>query len=618
PSRPPAPEKQQVVVSLNCSNSYVSETETMAAVQKLHSPLSKSKPPPDSSSSSSFWGRSTSPTPPAADDWSDRSLRVVPTPPDSELKMAVPLTIFQSSNTSSHSLSSLLAIPFFAHVLPPSPDGAYPTQLNISFPNHKLLRAFSQSLTALSNPSSSSSLELDGLHVFEVLAASALLSCKSLQRVCELCVIRTMTVHNFSAAVKYALSADRAPMVRACYHWLKRVGVEEWKARAAGGRGEKRDESRKMRIDVKALDAVSDIVGGGDGADLVSTSTKKLKFDTAAQEFVCQASGRCGKEMFGPVIDQERRRRAVHFDPLCTEYPVDTSKLPLPFWLEKKEDVHDALGDGLGGGGEEVKSTAPKAEEVDESGKKKNGYEGTRRCYLERRRGMGREGTETHYIVYAEDSLQMLVAATSTPTNGVYHFTENEDDFLRHGDSYIGQMKSTMGGTQFHLYDDGISMSEGGRVLPEIARKQQALLVYATNVLGRVPNAMTIVVPKPGKGGAFFDSAAEEGRGGGGADASTMYKAYSEGNKTEFVVLNTRKPKWNPKMEAWTMDFKGRAKLASKKNFILVDEDVDDRVLMLFGKVTKNRWSLDYAPPMNPLTCLFVALSSFSSKLVVT
>jgi hypothetical protein len=73
--------------------------------------------------------------------------------------------------------------------------------------------------------------------------------------------------------------------------------------------------------------------------------------------------------MFGPVIDQERRRRAVHFDPLCTEYPVDTSKLPLPFWLEKKEDVHDALGDGLGGGGEEVKSTAPKAEEVDESGK---------------------------------------------------------------------------------------------------------------------------------------------------------------------------------------------------------------------------------------------------------
>ena len=83
-------------------------------------------------------------------------------------------------------------------------------------------------------------------------------------------------------------------------------------------------------------------------------------------------------------------------------------------------------------------------------------------------------------------------------------------------------------------------------------------------------------------------------------------------------MLNTKKPKWNPKMEAWTMDFKGRAKLASKKNFILIDEDIEDRVLMLFGKVTKNRWSLDYAPPMNPLTCLFVALSAFSSKLVVT
>jgi len=218
----------------------------------------------------------------------------------------------------------------------------------------------------------------------------------------------------------------------------------------------------------------------------------------------------------------------------------------------------------------------------------------------------------------------MLIAATSTPRNGCYYFTEDEDDFLRHGDSYIGQMKSTMGGTQFHLYDDGISKSEGGRILPEIARKQHALLVYETNMLGRVPNAMSLVIPKPGaaggKGGGYEDM--EEKSGAGLVDSSSMYEAYTEkkGKGTDFVVLNTKKPKWNPKMEAWTMDFKGRAKLASKKNFILTDPDVEDgeRVLMLFGKVTKNRWSLDYAPPLNPLDCLFVALSAFSSKLVVT
>ena len=231
-------------------------------------------------------------------------------------------------------------------------------------------------------------------------------------------------------------------------------------------------------------------------------------------------------------------------------------------------------------------------------------------------------------MIYAEDSLEMLIAATSTNTNGCYRFTEDEDDFRRHGDAYVGQMKSTMGGTQFHLYDHGISKSEGGGLLPEIARKQHALLVYATNMLGRVPNAMSLVISRPGRGGAFYD---DEGAGdGGGAagkagekDSSSMYRAYSEiGGKAggeDFVVVRTRRPKWNAKMEAWTMDFKGRAKLASKKNFILTDpNDESDRVLMLFGKVTKNRWSLDYAPPLNPLTCLFVALSAFSSKLVVT
>jgi hypothetical protein len=57
-------------------------------------------------------------------------------------------------------------------------------------------------------------------------------------------LLRDLPEHDPPTRRRYALSADRAPMVRACYHWLKRVGVEEWKARAAGGRGEKRDESR--------------------------------------------------------------------------------------------------------------------------------------------------------------------------------------------------------------------------------------------------------------------------------------------------------------------------------------------------------------------------------------
>lgn len=194
----------------------------------------------------------------------------------------------------------------------------------------------------------------------------------------------------------------------------------------------------------------------------------------------------------------------------------------------------------------------------------------------------------------------------------------SESDFLRHGENYLGQMRSKMAGTQFHLYDHGISNSEGGTIFQDLARKQQALLVYKTNVLGRVPNAMSLVLPKPGELQTYGD---EEGEGE-KVDNSVMYKAYTNNKATkaasQFVVLETKKPRWNPKMEAWTMDFKGRAKLASKKNFQLVDVEEEKRLLMLFGKMTKNRWCLDYSPPMSPLTCLFVALTAFSAKLAVT
>jgi len=194
----------------------------------------------------------------------------------------------------------------------------------------------------------------------------------------------------------------------------------------------------------------------------------------------------------------------------------------------------------------------------------------------------------------------------------------SESDFLRHGENYLGQMRSKMAGTQFHLYDHGISNSEGGTIFKDLARKQQALLVYKTNVLGRVPNAMSLVLPKPGELQTYGD---EEGEGE-KVDNSVMYKAYTNNKATkaasQFVVLETKKPRWNPKMEAWTMDFKGRAKLASKKNFQLVDVEEEERLLMLFGKMTKNRWCLDYSPPMSPLTCLFVAMTAFSAKLAVT
>jgi hypothetical protein len=98
-----------------------------------------------------------------------------------------------------------------------------------------------------------------------------------------------------------------------------------------------------------------------------------------------------------------------------------------------------------------------------------------------------------------------------------------------------------------------------------------------------------------------------------------------------YALLMTRRPRWSDRMDAWTMDFRGRVLRASKKNFQLVAvplahrDDADaytgdhaSAPALLFGKVAKDRYSLDFSPGcLGPVQAFAVALSTFASKLAV-
>ncbi|OLP76392.1 Tubby-like F-box protein 2 [Symbiodinium microadriaticum] len=63
-------------------------------------------------------------------------------------------------------------------------------------------------------------------------------------------------------------------------------------------------------------------------------------------------------------------------------------------------------------------------------------------------------------------------------------------------------------------------------------------------------------------------------------------------------VLSTRRPRWNPRQKTLTLDFQGRCSLASAKNFQLEAEGDAGRVVLLFGKVEKDRFVLDHSHPL--------------------
>ncbi|KAE8881445.1 hypothetical protein PF005_g19129 [Phytophthora fragariae] len=92
----------------------------------------------------------------------------------------------------------------------------------------------------------------------------------------------------------------------------------------------------------------------------------------------------------------------------------------------------------------------------------------------------------------------------------------------------------------------------------------------------------------------------------------------------DLLVFETKQPSWNEELGAWTLNFQGRVKVASKKNFLLVgtetkeNGDEEEITALRFGKVLKTRFTLDYAAPLAPIQALAVACSAFANKRAVT
>lgn len=81
--------------------------------------------------------------------------------------------------------------------------------------------------------------------------------------------------------------------------------------------------------------------------------------------------------------------------------------------------------------------------------------------------------------------------------------------------------------------------------------------------------------------------------------------------------FRNKTPKWNPNIEAYVLNFFGRATVSSIKNFIMVgerdNENADPKVL--FGKFGKDLFNMDIRHPFNLLQGVALALSSFDKKL---
>lgn len=88
--------------------------------------------------------------------------------------------------------------------------------------------------------------------------------------------------------------------------------------------------------------------------------------------------------------------------------------------------------------------------------------------------------------------------------------------------------------------------------------------------------------------------------------------------KDGTLVLKNKAPRWHAQLQCWCLNFHGRVTVASVKNFQLVASEngqEHETVLLQFGKVGKDFFTMDYRYPLSAFQAFAICLSSFDTKI---
>lgn len=92
--------------------------------------------------------------------------------------------------------------------------------------------------------------------------------------------------------------------------------------------------------------------------------------------------------------------------------------------------------------------------------------------------------------------------------------------------------------------------------------------------------------------------------------------------KDGILMLKNKAPRWHEQLQCWCLNFNGRVTVASVKNFQLVacaDSSAvglePENVVLQFGKVGKDVFTMDYQYPISAFQAFAICLSSFDTKI---
>ncbi|XP_063669335.1 tubby-related protein 1 [Pan troglodytes] len=236
----------------------------------------------------------------------------------------------------------------------------------------------------------------------------------------------------------------------------------------------------------------------------------------------------------------------------------------------------------------------------------------TVRCRLTRdKKGMDRGMYPSYFLHLDTEKKVFLLAGRKRKRSKTANYLISIDptNLSRGGENFIGKLRSNLLGNRFTVFDNGQNPQRGYSTNVASLRQELAAVIYETNVLGfRGPRRMTVIIP---------GMSAENER------VPIRPRNASDGllvrwqNKTleSLIELHNKPPVWNDDSGSYTLNFQGRVTQASVKNFQIVHADDPDYIVLQFGRVAEDAFTLDYRYPLCALQAFAIALSSFDGKL---
>ncbi|CAL5061149.1 unnamed protein product [Urochloa decumbens] len=281
------------------------------------------------------------------------------------------------------------------------------------------------------------------------------------------------------------------------------------------------------------------------------------------------------------------------------------------------------------------------------------------KCFIRRNRA-----TQSYFLCIGvtdglTDDGKFLLAARKyrRPSCTEYLISLDASDKSKGHGTYIGKLRSNFLGTKFVVYDAhppcaGAVVSKGPSAHmigsaqvspmkpPPAGNYPVSRISYEVNVLGsRGPRKMNCVMDSipvsaikeggsaptqtefPSSNSSSFASIPFFGPKSGQVDNSGAQLATENESK---VALKNKSPRWHEQLQCWCLNFHGRVTVASVKNFQLVASGVttptpsnqeDDDVILQFGKIGKDLFSMDYRYPISAFQAFAICLSSFDTKI---